>query len=98
MVKPSQNITILLEINRGSFTDGFPVTLRILGDGRTFQKDVNYVNLPAIPAEMVDLHQQWQQTSQHNSRILQEVREQVTNVANEDWRQTTQRLEISCRK
>lgn len=104
MVSPSskpqlpENVTVIIEINHGSFVDGFAVKLQILEDGLTIQDDDN---LPKIPAasEIPQLYEDWQNISLENSRQLQAVPVQVTNVASrETWRNIAEELENACRR
>lgn len=90
----AQNVAVVLEINGGSFDDGFSVKIRILEDGRTIQEDDDFPTLPAAP-EMPNLYQAWQNNSLDNSRKLQAVPAQTTNI--EGWRQTAKKLEEYCR-
>lgn len=95
--KPPQNVAVVLEINGGSFDDGFSVTLRILEDGRIIKEDRNLLSLPAAP-EMPRLYQEWQKISLIGSRKLQAVPAQETNVADlEKWQESAKRLEQYCR-
>lgn len=97
-LQPPQNVTVVLEIISGSFADGFSVKLQILEDGLTIQEEDDFPHIPAAP-EMPQLYQQWQNVSLENSRKLQAVPAQITNVANlENWKQRSQELENYCRK
>ncbi|MBW4613849.1 MAG: ABC transporter substrate-binding protein [Desmonostoc vinosum HA7617-LM4] len=91
-----QNVAVVIEINGGSFADGFSVTLQILEDGQIIQEDDHFLSIPAAP-EMPKLYQEWKEISLEGSRQLQVVPLQVTNVAKVDWRQKTKKLEILCR-
>ncbi|BAY21007.1 extracellular ligand-binding receptor [Calothrix sp. NIES-2100] len=95
-LQPPQNVAVVLEISGGTFNDGFSVTLTILEDGKTIQEDDDLPDLPAA-LEIPHLYQQWQNISLENSRQLQAVPGQVTNVALEDWRQRTKELENYCK-
>lgn len=93
-----QNIAVVLQIGNGSFADGFAVTIRIIEDGQLVQEHHDLLNIPAA-AEMSRLYDEWHGISLENSRILQAVPAQVTNVATlEDWRQRTDRLEDYCKR
>lgn len=54
-----QNVAIVLGFNRGSFDEGFSVTLAILEDGCTIMRDRNCPQLPAAP-DIPELYQNWQ--------------------------------------
>ncbi|MBD2364450.1 ABC transporter substrate-binding protein [Anabaena minutissima FACHB-250] len=96
--KIPENVAVVLEISGGSFADGFSVKLQILEDGRTIQDDDDLPHIPAA-SEMPQLYQEWKNTSLENSRQLQAVPAQVTNVANlETWRQRAEELENYCRR
>ncbi len=90
-----QNVAVVIRISAGSFTEGFPLLLQILEDGQIIRE---YDDLPAIPAapEMQQLYRQWQEISLENSRVLQAVPGQATNVSYADWRQTTTELREYC--
>ncbi|HIK06067.1 MAG TPA: ABC transporter substrate-binding protein [Trichormus sp. M33_DOE_039] len=93
-----ENVTVVLEISDGSFVDGFCVKLQILEDGRTIQEDDDLPDIPAAP-EMPQLYQDWQNISLENSRKLQAVPAQITNVATlETWKNRTEELENFCRR
>ncbi|WP_414578319.1 ABC transporter substrate-binding protein [Anabaena sp. CCY 9402-a] len=96
--KIPENVAVVLEISSGSFADGFSVKLQILEDGRTIQEDDDLPHIPAA-SEMPHLYQEWQNTSLENSRQLQAVPAQVTNVANlETWKQRAEELQNYCRR
>lgn len=113
MVSPSskpqlpENVTVIIEINHGSFVDGFAVKLQILEDGLTIQDDDNLPNIPPAP-EIPQLYEDWKNISLENSgqnippennRQLQAVPVQVTNVASrETWRNIVDELENACRR
>jgi len=97
MPQPPKNVTVVLEISDGSFDDGFSVKLLILEDGRIIQLDDDLPDLPTAP-NLPQLYQDWQNISLENSRKLQAVPAQVTNVATlETWKNAAQELEKSCR-
>ncbi|OUL18353.1 hypothetical protein BV378_35225 [Nostoc sp. RF31YmG] len=94
--QPPQNVAVVLRISAGSFADGFPVLLQILEDGQLIQE---HDDLPAIPAapKMPQLYRDWQTISLNNSRVLQAVPGQATNVSYADWKQRTTDLSDYCR-
>ncbi|MBW4644861.1 MAG: ABC transporter substrate-binding protein [Goleter apudmare HA4340-LM2] len=98
--QPPQNVAVMLEIIGGSFDEGFPVTLRILEDGRTIKEDDEDDGLAPLPpaSEMPQLYEEWQSISLNGSRKLQAVPAQILNVAeSEKWKEATQKLEDYCR-
>ncbi|BCL35248.1 hypothetical protein NSMS1_16950 [Nostoc sp. MS1] len=73
--------------------------LRILEDGVTVREDDDLPNIPAAP-EMPQLYRDWQNISLENSRKLQAVPAQVTNVdmaTLETWKHRAEELETFCR-
>ncbi|WP_427158893.1 ABC transporter substrate-binding protein [Aliinostoc sp. HNIBRCY26] len=95
--QPPENVSVIVEISDGSFVDGFSVRLKILEDGRTIQDDDDLPDIPAAP-EIPQLYENWKDISLENSRKLQAVPAQVTNVATlENWRTRAEELENLCR-
>jgi branched-chain amino acid transport system substrate-binding protein len=93
-----KNIAVVLEISSDgfSFAEGFPVKLQIVKDGQIIREEDDLQRIPPAP-EMPQLYQNWQTISGENSRQLQAVPAQITNVANlEDWRRTAEDLERYC--
>ncbi|MEJ1929267.1 hypothetical protein WDZ92_03200, partial [Nostoc sp. NIES-2111] len=93
-----KNIAVVLEISSDgdSFTEGFPVKLQIVKDGQIIKEEDDLPRIPSAP-EMPQLYQNWQTISGENSRQLQAVPAQITNVANlEAWRTTAEDLEKYC--
>lgn len=88
-----ENVAVVLEFSDGSFDEGFSVKLQILKDGRTIHEDDDLPNIPPAP-ELPQLYHDWQDISLENSRKLQAVPAQVTNVA--AWKQTVKDLEETC--
>ena len=68
----SNHITVVLQIDSGSFRDGFWITLRILDNGKIVQEDGSFLQLPAAP-DIPLLFQQWQTISLEGGRTVQRV-------------------------
>src|SRR5689334_14599920 len=83
-----QNVAVVLRIGAGSFSDGFPVTLQILEDGRIIEEDQTCPRLPAAP-EIPQWYQEWKTAYeslgvQLGSRQIQAVPSQMTHEASLD--------------
>jgi branched-chain amino acid transport system substrate-binding protein len=95
-LQPPENVAVVLEISSGSFDDGFCVQLQILEDGKIIEEHNDLTDIPPASA-MPQLYQEWQNISLNNSRQLQAVPGQVTNIAHlVDWRQRSEELENYC--
>ncbi|HEY9801925.1 MAG TPA: ABC transporter substrate-binding protein [Leptolyngbyaceae cyanobacterium] len=88
-----ENVAVVVEFSDGSFDEGFSVKLLILKDGRTIQEDDDLPIIPPAP-QMPQLYHDWHEISLRNSRQLQAVPAQVTNVG--AWKQTVKDLEKTC--
>jgi len=76
----TQTVAIVLKIGSGTFGAGFPVTLRILEDGR-FPKEYNCGDIPPAP-DLPHLYRNWQTHYQQlGGRSIQSVSGQVTNYS-----------------
>ncbi|MEH2268673.1 MAG: ABC transporter substrate-binding protein [Nostoc sp.] len=92
-----QNVAVVIEINAGSFVEGFSLSLQIFEDGRIIQEHNNLPPIPAAP-QMPQLYGEWQKISGDRSRALQAVSGQETNVSDADWRKRTTDLSDCCRR
>jgi branched-chain amino acid transport system substrate-binding protein len=76
----TQNVTIVLKIGSGTFSAGFPVTLRILEDSR-YPREYNCGDIPPA-SDLPYLYQNWQMHYQQlGGRGIQSVKGQVTNYS-----------------
>ncbi|NJO40533.1 MAG: hypothetical protein HC769_04550 [Cyanobacteria bacterium CRU_2_1] len=74
------SVAVVLRIGSGSFDQGFPVTLRILEDGRLIQEEENCTQIPPAP-DLPKLYENWQALYKQlgKMRAIQPVSGQVTN-------------------
>ncbi|MBD2202976.1 ABC transporter substrate-binding protein [Calothrix sp. FACHB-1219] len=95
-IQPPQNVAVVLEISSGSFDDGFCVRVQIFEDGKIIDEHYDLTEIP--PASLIPkLYENWQDILLENSRTLQAVPGQVTNVALDSWKQRAKELEDYCK-
>ncbi|BAY64390.1 extracellular ligand-binding receptor [Calothrix brevissima NIES-22] len=95
-LQPPQNVAVVLEISSGSFDDGFCVRVQIFEDGKIIDEHNDLTEIP--PASPIPkLYENWQDILLENSRTLQAVPGQVTNVALDSWKQRAEELENYCK-
>ncbi|MBD2353268.1 ABC transporter substrate-binding protein [Tolypothrix sp. FACHB-123] len=95
-LQPPQNVAVVLEISSGSFDDGFCVKVQILEDGKIIEEHNDLTEIPAA-SEIPQLYENWQDILLENSRTLQAVPGQVTNVALDSWKKRAEELENYCK-
>jgi branched-chain amino acid transport system substrate-binding protein len=73
-------VAVVLKIGSGDFETGFPVTLRILEEGRLIQEDEHCAQLPPAP-KLPDLYGHWQSLYRQLGAVrgIQAVTGQITH-------------------